>query len=72
MSALFLTLALLGFLAIGLGVGLTRSEPRGALSGKWTQIVRQWLPTLAGRRLAGAILVAGGALTIVLVLALRP
>jgi hypothetical protein len=68
----WLALALLGFLAIGVGVGLTRSEPRGALTGGWQQVLRQWLPTLAGRRLAGALLVAGGALVILLVLVLRP
>lgn len=72
MTALYLVLALLGFLAIGLGVGLTRSTPREALAGGWQQVIRAWLPTLAGRRLLGAVLVAGGALTILLVLVLRP
>ncbi len=72
MSALFLILALLGFVAIGLGVGLTRSTPRDALTGGWQQVLRAWVPTLAGRRLLGALLVAGGALTILLVLVFRP
>ena len=72
MSGIFLIVALLGFIAIGVGVGLTRSAPRDALSGGWQQVIRAWIPTLAGRRLLGALLVAGGALTILLVLVLRP
>ena len=69
---IWLLFALIGLLAIGAGVGLTRSQPREALSGRWNEVLRQWLPTLAGRRLAGALLVAGGALVVILVLALRP
>lgn len=69
---IWLAFALLGLIAIGAGVGLTRSQPRAAVSGGWNEVLRQWLPTLAGRRLIGALLVAGGALVIVLVLALRP
>lgn len=72
MTALLLIAALLGFVAIGLGMSLLRGGERAALTGGWTAVVRQWTGTLAGQRAVGAGLVAAGALAIVLVLVLRP
>ena len=72
MTAILLVLVLAAFVAIGVGVGLVRSEPRPPLTGDVPTRLRAWFATLAGRRLIGAILVAAGALTFVLVLALRP
>lgn len=72
MSLIFLLLALAGFVAIGVGVSLLRSNGRSALAGDMTAKLRQWFGTLQGPRAIGAGLVAVGAVVIVLVLALRP
>lgn len=72
MIALWLVAALLGFVAIGLGVSLLRAGERPPLAGGFVSVVRQWTGTLAGQRAVGAGLVALGALVIVLVLVLRP
>lgn len=72
MSLIFLLLAFAGFLAIGVGVSLLRSNGRPALTGDVGAKLRQWFGTLQGPRALGAGLVAGGALVILLVLALRP
>lgn len=69
---ILLFIALAGFVAIGLGVSLLRANERPALSGGWQAVVRAWFRTLQAQRLAGAALVAAGALTIVLVMVLRP
>lgn len=69
---ILLFIALLGFVAIGLGVSLLRANERPELSGGWQAIVRAWFKTLQAQRLAGAALVAIGALTIILVMVFRP
>ena len=72
MSALLVIVALAAFVAIGLGVALLRANERPALAGNWQAVVRAWFATLHRQRAVGAGLVAGGALVLILVLALRP
>ena len=72
MSMILLFIALLGFVAIGLGASLLRANERPALSGGWQAVVRAWFRTLQAQRLAGATLIAIGALTIILVMVFRP
>ena len=72
MSMILLFIALLGFVAIGLGTSLLRANERPALSGGWQAVLRAWVKTLQAQRLAGAALVAIGALTVILVLVFRP
>ena len=72
MTFLLLIVALLAFVAIGLGVALLRANTRPALAGSWSAVVRAWFATLHARRATGAGLVAGGTLVLILVLAFRP
>ena len=72
MTALLLILALLAFVAIGLGAALLRGNERPPLAGGWQAVIRAWFATLQAQRAVGAGFVAGGALTLILVLALRP
>ncbi len=72
MTALFLILALLAFAAIGVGASLLRANHRPPLAGSWSARVRGWFATLHAQRAVGAALIAGGALALILVLALRP